>query len=310
MSTSNQSSTHVKWHSTVEYPCEGVYHMAQYPFTWVYHMAQYPCEGVLCSVEHPCEGVYHMAQYPFTWVYHMAQYPCSGVPCEGVYTPCRAPMWRGTVPCDIPMWRGTVPCDIPMWRGIYPCEGVYTPCEGVYHMAQYPFTWVYHMAQYPCEGVYDMAQYPFTWVLDLFPNKCTACLAPMWSGTVPRTSARHVLWLYSLKRALHYINHVRCNTITASLASVSLRIHHTQIITDPHLQWLYHWPACFITPRTTDSIKKATPPKSTKSKHGDSERWGAGVETQKNVLRVFGGWGRVPFNEPYAPSLSTIYDGA
>jgi len=23
-----------------------------------------------------------------------------------------------------------------------------------------------------------------------------------------------------------------------------------------------------------------------------------------------GGWGRVPFNEPYAPSLSTIYDGA
>jgi len=42
----------------------------------------------------------------------------------------------------------------------------------------------------------------------------------------------------------------------------------------------------------------------------DTERWGARVETQKNVLRVFGGWGRVPFNEPYAPSLSTIYDGA
>ena len=42
----------------------------------------------------------------------------------------------------------------------------------------------------------------------------------------------------------------------------------------------------------------------------DAERWGAGVETQKNVRGVFGGWGRVPFNEPYAPSLSTIYDGA
>ena len=42
----------------------------------------------------------------------------------------------------------------------------------------------------------------------------------------------------------------------------------------------------------------------------NTERWGAGVETQKNVLGVFGGWGRVPFNEPYAPSLSTIYDGA
>ena len=41
-----------------------------------------------------------------------------------------------------------------------------------------------------------------------------------------------------------------------------------------------------------------------------TERWGAGVETQKNVRREIGGWGRVPFNEPYAPLLSTIYDGA
>jgi len=40
------------------------------------------------------------------------------------------------------------------------------------------------------------------------------------------------------------------------------------------------------------------------------ERWGAGVETQKNVRGEIGGWGRVPSNEPYAPSLSTIYDGA
>ena len=32
------------------------------------------------------------------------------------------------------------------------------------------------------------------------------------------------------------------------------------------------------------------------------ERWGAGVETQKNVRSEAGGWGRVPFNEPYAPS--------
>ena len=40
------------------------------------------------------------------------------------------------------------------------------------------------------------------------------------------------------------------------------------------------------------------------------ERWGAGVETQKNVRGEVGEWGRVPFNEPYAPSLSTIYDGA
>ena len=41
-----------------------------------------------------------------------------------------------------------------------------------------------------------------------------------------------------------------------------------------------------------------------------TERWGAGVETQKNVRGEVAGWGRVPFNETYAPSLSTIYDGA
>ena len=40
------------------------------------------------------------------------------------------------------------------------------------------------------------------------------------------------------------------------------------------------------------------------------ERWGAGVKTQKMVRGEIGGWGRVPFNETYAPSLSTIYDGA
>jgi len=42
----------------------------------------------------------------------------------------------------------------------------------------------------------------------------------------------------------------------------------------------------------------------------NDERWGAGVETQKNVRGEIGEWGRVPFTETYAPSLSTIYDGA
>ena len=44
--------------------------------------------------------------------------------------------------------------------------------------------------------------------------------------------------------------------------------------------------------------------------HTYIERWGARVETPKNVRGEIGGWGRVPFNEPYAPSLNTIYDGA
>jgi len=42
----------------------------------------------------------------------------------------------------------------------------------------------------------------------------------------------------------------------------------------------------------------------------EAERGGAGVKTQKMVRGEIGGWGRVPFNETYAPSLSTIYDGA
>ena len=46
------------------------------------------------------------------------------------------------------------------------------------------------------------------------------------------------------------------------------------------------------------------------SKVGLCERWGAGVKTQKMVRGEIGGWGRVPFNETYAPSLSTIYDKA
>ena len=48
----------------------------------------------------------------------------------------------------------------------------------------------------------------------------------------------------------------------------------------------------------------------TRTLNPTAEGWGAGVETQKNVQGEIGGWGRVPFNEPYVPSLSTIYDGA
>jgi len=35
----------------------------------------------------------------------------------------------------------------------------------------------------------------------------------------------------------------------------------------------------------------------------DKERWGAGAETQKYVRGDIGGWGRVPCNETYAPSV-------
>ena len=56
-----------------------------------------------------------------------------------------------------------------------------------------------------------------------------------------------------------------------------------------------------------DPQKKEAP---TATNEQYTERWGAGVETQQNVRGEIGGWGRVPFNETYAPSLSTIYDGA
>ena len=38
------------------------------------------------------------------------------------------------------------------------------------------------------------------------------------------------------------------------------------------------------------------------------ERWGAGVETQKNVRGEIGGWGRVPFNETYSQSCEGTLD--
>jgi len=44
--------------------------------------------------------------------------------------------------------------------------------------------------------------------------------------------------------------------------------------------------------------------------HGVDRRGGGlGSRPKKNVLGEIGGWGRVPFNETYAPSLSTTYDG-
>ena len=47
-------------------------------------------------------------------------------------------------------------------------------------------------------------------------------------------------------------------------------------------------------------VKKANILKSQLAPHFHNERWGAGVETQKNVRGEVGGWGRAPFNEPYA----------
>ena len=79
----------------------------------------------------------------------------------------------------------------------------------------------------------------------------------------------------------------------------------------------------FLTLRTPHTLQHPTPyqphtlhffhrthPTPCNALHPAYERWGAGVETQKKVWGEIGGWGRVPFNEPYAPSLSTIYDGA
>ena len=75
--------------------------------------------------------------------------------------------------------------------------------------------------------------------------------------------------------------------------------HHTHTHTHTHTRTSTH-PQI----NTHSHPHTVTPPTN------DYERWGAGVETQKNVRGEIGGWGRVPFNENYAPSLSTIYDGA
>ena len=105
-------------------------------------------------------------------------------------------------------------------------------------------------------------------------------------------------WIYATVElpdwcALRYITVVYCCT-----SLVCTTVHHwcaLRYITDAH--------NCTSLSRTTSFRDRC-------SLLPLIERWGAGVETQKNVRGEIGGWGRVPFNEPYAPSLSTIYDGA
>ena len=79
-------------------------------------------------------------------------------------------------------------------------------------------------------------------------------------------------------------------------------------ITDTYpMMYIYIFTYAYIHKHLRTHIHAASAPLSPKPL---AERWGAGVETQKNVRGEIGGWGRVPFNEPYAPSISTIYDEA
>ena len=96
--------------------------------------------------------------------------------------------------------------------------------------------------------------------------------------------------------------------------NVDLALHF--ILVDLALQFICVVGCAYIFMR---SMPSASSPDSSYSRcpysnddcgHGLTERWGAGVETPKNVRGEIGGWGRVPFNETYAPLLSTIYDGA
>ena len=76
------------------------------------------------------------------------------------------------------------------------------------------------------------------------------------------------------------------------------------------LPWLSMPASCNTLMRFNVGMSRAPLMLHTRGMSVNHERWGAEVETQKNVRGEIGGWGRVPFNETYAPSLSTIYDGA
>jgi len=84
-----------------------------------------------------------------------------------------------------------------------------------------------------------------------------------------------------------------------------MRIIYTSICMHVHMRICIHMCVCIYIEIYRDYIYKRD-----LCSRREDKRWGAGVETQKNVWGEIGGWGRVPFNEPYAPSLSTIYDGA
>ena len=104
-----------------------------------------------------------------------------------------------------------------------------------------------------------------------------------------------------MNRRIHIFNtpYTYTNADTAARRSGHPRVRTQDILFFPRFSKLFVF--LEIVPTQQGNLSGAL---------GLKERWGAGVETQKTVRGEIGGWGRVPFNEPYAPSLSTIYDGA
>jgi len=90
--------------------------------------------------------------------------------------------------------------------------------------------------------------------------------------------------------------------------------HHTRVeyVTYVAVSQQYHRQTlvCRLTISRDSRLSSLETVSSPLERVSSEERWGAGVETQKNVRGEIRGWGRVPFNETYAPSFSTIYDGA
>jgi len=112
---------------------------------------------------------------------------------------------------------------------------------------------------------------------------------------------------YIIHYCLTFMSHFRCILMYKNVifpVYVIQNVHYA-LLPDIHVR-MSRFRCIRAVPITSTSARGVT----RTSARCLGERWGAGVETQKNVRGEIGGWGRVPFNKTYAPLLSTIYDGA
>ena len=156
-------------------------------------------------------------------------------------------------------------------------------------------------------SICDMAYIYVIWLLNTWHVSWMCTVAHvyvtwrilMWYGSFARdVSHRYETWIYVCDVALSYVMSFICDMdrLYVNVSSI-FDVAHLYMISRPCMKtykhmyinmYIYNLALIWWVIRCID-IRRG------------SERWGAGVETQKNVRGEIGGWGRVPFNEPYAP---------
>ena len=129
------------------------------------------------------------------------------------------------------------------------------------------------------------------------------------------TVTHHSLTYQSLLSRISYVLHISHYWVRWAMFCISVITEQDELCfayecVELHLHGITHVCDCLIWVTVTHVWHSTDLAVLLPKTHVCNERWGAGVETQKNVRGEIVGWVRLPFNEPYAPLLSTIYDGA